>query len=173
MKHYNNLGWATDVLSQSARTYLIDYFEENKYVKEKDYNLRKFLTCGTDYEDPIQLEILSKVKLAAETTTRMKLLPCTVSKLADYVCGSFALGHKDDAKSSDLSVITMIDLSKDLRGGEAYFAKSVSTANYHKIIPGPLENGDSLMYGGEMFHGVEEVISGRRLVLITWFKEDV
>jgi len=171
MKYYNNLGWATDVLSQSARGYLVDFFEEHKKYREENYNLRKVWDKRIDYEDPIQVEMVDRVQLAAETTTRMKLLPCTSGKLVEYIKGSSAKGHLDDIRSSALSVITMIDLSKDLMGGEAYFARDKESLEYHKIIPGPLENGDSLMYGGEMYHGVEEVLSGRRLVLITWFKE--
>ena len=171
MKEYNNLGWATDVLSQSARSYLIDYFEEGKVYKEENYNLRKVWQKSIDYEDPIQVEMVDRVQLAAETTTRMELLPCRNAFLCDYTEGSWAKGHTDDGSASDCSVITMIDLSKNLNGGEAYFTKTKESLDYHKMIPGPLENGDSLMYGGNMFHGVEEVFSGRRLVLITWFKE--
>jgi hypothetical protein len=173
MIEHNNLGWATDVLSQSARTYLIDYFEEDKTYHEKNYNLRKVWQNNIDYEDPIQAEMVDRVQLAAETTTRMKLSSCRNAFLCDYVEGSWAKGHTDNPDASDCSVITMIDLSQDLVGGEAYFAKTKQSLDYHKMIPGPLENGDSLMYGGEMYHGVEEVFSGRRLVLITWFKEDV
>jgi len=173
MKGYNHLGLATDVLSQPARTYLIDFFEENKNVREKDYNLLNTWQALLDYSDHMQIEMMARVQLAAETTTRMKLLPCTSGKLVEYIKGSSAKGHLDDIRSSALSVITMIDLSKDLMGGEAYFARDAAAADYHKMIPGPLENGESLMYGGEMYHGVEEIFSGRRLVLITWFLEDV
>ena len=173
MKEYNNLGWATDVLSQSARAYLIDFFEEHKSYHETNYNLRRVWQKNIDYEDPIQVEMVAMVQLAAETTMRIKLLPCMNSYLCDYVEGSWAKGHKDNADASDCSVITMIDLSKNLKGGEAYFTKTKESVDYHKMIPGPMEDGDSLMYGGSMYHGVEEVFSGRRLVLITWFKEDV
>ena len=171
MKYYNNLGWASDVLSQSARGYLVDFFEEHKKYREENYNLRKVWDKRIDYEDPIQVEMVDRVQLAAETTTRMKLLPCRGGFLCDYVKGSWAQGHTDNIDQSNCSVITMIDLSKDLKGGESYFARDKESMEYHKMIPGPLENGDSLMYGGEMYHGVEEVLSGRRLVLITWFKE--
>mgnify|MGYP000176747544 CR=1 FL=1 len=147
MKYYNNLGWASDVLSQSARGYLVDFFEEHKKYREENYNLRKVWDKRIDYEDPIQVEMVDRVQLAAETTTRMKLLPCRGGFLCDYVKGSWAQGHTDN------------------------IARDKESLEYHKIIPGPLENGDSLMYGGEMYHGVEEVLSGRRLVLITWFKE--
>ena len=172
MKYYNNLGWATDVLSQSARTYLIDYFEEYKKYREQTYNLFKTWQKHMDYEDPMQVEMVSRIQKATETAMRMKLLPATNGKLVEYVEGSSARGHVDAKAQSSMSVITMINLSQDLRGGEAYFAKDVTAMEYHKMIPGPLENGDSLMYGGSMFHGVEQIFSGKRLVLITWFMED-
>ena len=181
MKSYNNLGWATDVLSQSARTYLIDYFEEDRRYLEQNHNLMKTTQRTTDYSDPMQVEIQARIQKAAETTMRMKLLPSTNGVLVEYVKGSYAMGHKDAEDQSALSVITMIDLSQDLMGGEAYFSKTedgisdgmISDSHYNKMIPGPMDNGDSLMYGSKMWHGVEEVISGRRLVLVTWFKEDV
>lgn len=172
MKEYNTLGFASDVLSQSARSYLIDFFEEGKMYVEKNIYLNKTWQLGTDQDDPMQVEMITKVQKAAETVMRMKLLPCTTVKLTEYVKGSFATGHFDVVDQSELSVVTMIDLSKDLMGGEAYFSKTRESLAYHKIIPGPLENGDSLMYSGGLFHGVEEVFSGRRLVLITWFLED-
>ena len=172
MKNYNNLGWATDVLSQSARTYLIDYFEENKKYYEKNYNLVKTWQKHLDYEDPMQVEMQDRVQKAAETAMRMKLLPAKNGVLVEYIEGGSARGHVDAKAQSSMSVITMINLSKDLRGGEAYFAKDEDTLEYHRMIPGPLENGDSLMYGGSMFHGVEEIFSGKRLVLVTWFMED-
>ena len=40
MKYYNNLGWATDVLSQSARGYLVDFFEEYKEYREDHTTIR-------------------------------------------------------------------------------------------------------------------------------------
>jgi len=172
MKYYNNFGLATDVLSQSARTYLIDYFEENKKYYEKNYNLFKTWAQQIDYEDPMQVEMLSRVQKAAETAMRIKLLPVKNANIVEYVEGSYANGHVDDPAYSSVSVITMINLSQDLIGGEAYFAKNKESLEYHKMIPGPLENGDSLMYGGSMYHGVEKILSGKRLVLITWFMED-
>jgi hypothetical protein len=173
MKGYNNLGFASDVLPQSARTYLIDYYEENKNIREKNYNLQNTWQALLDYSDDMQVEMQARVQLAAETVMRMKLLPCEIGKIVEYVKGSWAQGHNDQVVSSNCSVITMLDLSQDLIGGEAYFAKNKESMEYHKMVPGPLSNGDSLMYGGEMWHGVEEVISGRRLVLVTWFKEDL
>lgn len=171
MRLYNNLGFASDVLSQSARSYLIDYFEDNKYYREGNYNLIKTWQTHLDYSDDIQVDIVSLIQSDAEIVMRMKLLPCKNANLVEYVEGSYANGHVDQNTQSSLSVITMVDLSDDLKGGEAYFSKDVEST-YYKMIPGPIENGDSLMYGGSMFHGVDMVLSGRRLVLVTWFKED-
>tara|TARA_R110001592_G_scaffold338566_1_gene625819 strand:- start:83 stop:604 length:522 start_codon:yes stop_codon:yes gene_type:complete len=173
MKNYNTLGFASDVLSKSARTYLIDFFEEGKRYIEKNYNLIRTWQVVTDNDDPMLVEMTAKVQKAAETVMRRKLLPCKNGKIVDYVKGSWAIGHTDSEEQSHCSVITMIDLSQDLIGGEAYFAKDKESMVCHKMIPGPLNNGDSLMYGGYLFHGVDEVFSGRRLVLITWFLEDV
>ena len=87
MKSYNNLGWATDVLSQSARTYLIDYFEEDRRYLEQNHNLMKTTQRTTDYSDPMQVEIQARIQKAAETTMRMKLLPSTNGVLVEYVKG--------------------------------------------------------------------------------------
>ena len=173
MKYYNTLGFASDVLSKSARTYLIDFFEEGKRYIETNYNLMKTWQIETDNDDPMLVEMTAKVQKAAEAVMSKKLLPCKNGKIVDYVKGSWAKGHNDSIEQSHCSVITMIDLSQDLVGGEAYFAKDREWVDDHKMIPGPLNNGDCLMYGGNLFHGVDEVFSGRRLVLITWFLEDV
>tara|TARA_B110000902_G_scaffold253079_1_gene315289 strand:+ start:1639 stop:2169 length:531 start_codon:yes stop_codon:yes gene_type:complete len=160
-----------NVLSQSDRTYLIDFFEKNKVYREKNYNLLRTWQVHVDNNDLIQKEMVTRIRIAAETAMEMKLLPCRNGNLVDYVIGSKANGHCDSVEESNCSVITMIDLSKDLVGGETYFELIEMGAKHHKVNPEPFGNGDIIMYDESMFHGVKQVLSGRRLVLVTWFKK--
>ena len=110
------------------------------------------------------------IKPMAETSTNRKY-KLGSSKLIDYIEGSWCHGHRDSLEQSHLSVITMIDMSSNLKGGQAYFAKDRDAEGVWTMLPGPLFNGDTLMYSANLFHGVYEVQQGRRLVMVNWFIE--
>tara|TARA_Y100000389_G_scaffold92172_1_gene88760 strand:+ start:324 stop:857 length:534 start_codon:yes stop_codon:yes gene_type:complete len=161
-----------NVLSLSARKYAIDYFEENKKYLEVNYNVMKtWQAVVENFEDDILLEMLNNIKSVCEKVTNRKY-KTNSAKFIDYVKDSYCKGHADNPEASHLSVIVMIDISDDLIGGEAYFAKDRAATTTHKMIAGPLSSGDCLMYGYNVHHGVEKVFSGRRLVLVLWLIEE-
>lgn len=108
-----------------------------------------------------------------------------------YETNSFARTHEDN--DSGTTVVTLIESSTDLVGGEALIFdtygprarashKEERRANYERehphaynknIIPRivQMEEGDSLIYGPDLTHGVTQVEQGTRLVLITWWKD--
>lgn len=165
------IGMHNETLSQSACKYLIDYFEDNKSYLETNYNVMK--TWQTRLEtDELAMEMVNDIiKPMAEKTTNRKYKAGS-SKLIDYIGGSWCNGHRDAIEESNLSVITMIDMSSNLKGGQAYFAKDEKADGVWSMMPGPFSNGDTLMYSVNLFHGVYEVQQGRRLVLVNWFIED-
>jgi len=160
-----------ETLSQSACKYLTDYFEDNKEYREVNHNVKKTWQTRLD-EDELGMEMVNDIiKPMAEITTNRKY-KLGSSKLIDYIEGSWCKGHCDAITQSHLSVITMIDMSSNLKGGQAYFAKDRDAEGVWSIMPGPLYNGDTLMYSANLFHGVYEVQQGRRLVMVNWFIED-
>lgn len=105
-----------------------------------------------------------------------------------YTEGSFARFHEDNG--SDLTIVTYISKSDDLVGGIPvnlleYERKPRPSSHYAKrnksdekgvygtkIIPEVIvdvEEGDSIVYGPELKHGVSKVQRGERIVLISWF----
>lgn len=110
------------------------------------------------------------------------------SYLLKYVPGSFCRVHQDN--QSELTIVTLLD-STDLIGGDAvvqaiYETRSrppdlhcARTDREHNdppygrpIIPDvvPLQDGESMIYGPDLHHGVSKVYEGSRTALITWFK---
>ncbi len=164
------LSMTENVLSLSARKYAIDYFEENKKYLEANYNVMKTWQAPVAPDDDLLLEMANNIKSVCETVTNRKY-KINSGKFINYVKDSYCKGHGDDIEASHLSVITMIDMSSDLLGGEAYFARDAQSEHTHKMIPGPLKSGDCLMYGHNVQHGVEKVFSGRRLVFVLWLLE--
>jgi len=108
-----------------------------------------------------------------------------------YEEGSFTRMHKDN--ESRLTIVTMVDQSDDLVGGDAIVREEYRSpeggrdstqkcvrADYEKDRPPygqeiimdvvPVEDGESLIYGNDLDHAVGRVRSGQRIVLITWFR---
>ena len=107
-----------------------------------------------------------------------------------YETNSFTREHEDNETGT--TVVTLIESSTDLVGGEAliFDMYGVRPRPSHKeerrtkreranppysknIIPRivPMEQGDSLIYGPDLRHGVTQVEQGTRLVLITWWRD--
>lgn len=110
------------------------------------------------------------------------------SYFLNYESESFARVHHDH--ESDLTVVTIVE-TKELVGGESlvflpYLRKPRSSAKlcrrnekesksppYNQdIIPKILQvsDGESILYGKKLAHGVSQVESGNRLVFINWYK---
>lgn len=106
-----------------------------------------------------------------------------------YVPGSFTRMHTDN--NSDLTVVTLLQ-TENLKGGYSLVtgeykrkerpsdrlasrhAYEENTPPYGKEIVMDvidIEDGESLVYGPELNHGVSKVYEGHRIVLITWFKK--
>lgn len=105
-----------------------------------------------------------------------------------YVPGSFCRMHQDH--ESELTIVTLLE-SQDLVGGDAL----VRTTYEQRDRPAdkfcarggpenesppygqdiimevvPVADGESLIYGNDLMHGVSKVETGQRTVLITWFR---
>lgn len=169
-KSHTFLGVSSEVLSLSARKYAIDYFEENKEYLEVNYNVMKTWQAPIAKDDDLLLEMANNIKSVCEKVTNRKY-KISSGKFINYVKDSYCKGHADNPEASHLSVIVMIDISDDLIGGEAYFGKDRESIATHKMVPGPISSGDCLMYGHNVYHGVEKIFSGRRLVFVLWLLE--
>ena len=99
---------------------------------------------------------------------------------------SFARVHTDDVTQITNTVITLLDQSKDLIGGETlvwdkFYQLPVLTPKHtikgkepkHRddLVPcSPiLKIGESLIYDGRTSHGVTQVEQGHRIVLVSWY----
>ena len=110
------------------------------------------------------------------------------SYLLKYVPGSFTRMHDDHG--SEITIVTLLD-STDLVGGypvihSVYNPEDSRPSDLHcarvesemrsppygqDIIPDvvEMENGESMVYGPRLRHGVSAVHSGSRIVLVSWF----
>lgn len=107
-----------------------------------------------------------------------------------YEVGSFARMHKDNVDKVGQTIVTHIDSSPDLHGGDSVifgrYAKKVRPSHLpakrvkgekgqynEQIIPITIraENGESIVYDTSMQHGVSLVERGIRIVLISWFQK--
>jgi len=114
----------------------------------------------------------------------------TACYFLEYNKDSFTRTHSDNG--SNITIVTILD-TKDLVGGESLILspynkkprpktsyanrteKESKTPPYGKnIIPKIVKckDGESLIYGKELNHGVCQVESGSRLVFITWFDDE-
>lgn len=108
---------------------------------------------------------------------------------------SFTRFHSDDDERVAMTIVTQIDTSDDLVGGKALvqlpYRKASRPSNKGArrsmdpvendispvgdiIVPRVVElkNGQSLVYDHKLRHGVSQVETGWRLVLISWFFKD-
>ena len=102
----------------------------------------------------------------------------------NYTEESFTKFHRDNDNTVGLTIVTFLEASKDLVGGEALvmlpYTKHERPANKYingkppinrncipKVIQ--MDVGDSLIYDKSLMHGVGQVEKGNRLVLISWY----
>jgi hypothetical protein len=109
----------------------------------------------------------------------------------NYTEGSFTRRHADVGQQSQCTVITLLEKSDDLIGGETIvYTKHYKKDNFEfdvnrykrlddkddeqgaDIVPHVvnLEVGQSVVYDVEMLHEVAEVLKGNRKVLVSWLK---
>lgn len=112
-----------------------------------------------------------------------------------YGQGSFTRFHTDDADKVIKTIVTQIHTSSDLVGGLAlvqipYMVDARPSNKQVKRSKDPEKNnlpplreqivpkvvnvrdGESMVYGKELIHGVSQVERGTRMVLVSWFMED-
>ena len=107
----------------------------------------------------------------------------------NYTKEAFTKFHTDNDASVGLTIVTFLDKSADLIGGEAlamlpYTKTGRPDTHYRKgdpVTPGDrvipkvinMEVGQSLVYDKSLMHGVGQVERGNRLVLISWYGNSI
>lgn len=102
----------------------------------------------------------------------------------NYGPESFTKFHTDNDDAVGLTIVTFLQKSEDLVGGEPlvqlpYEKRSRPSTHYRKgdapigqrVIPKvvQMDVGQSLVYDKHLMHGVGQVEQGNRLVLISWY----
>lgn len=147
-----------------------------------DYNLFNLKKKNVPPNIPKFNEIRSK--LVAECG-----IPDRANYFLEYTEGSFCLFHQDNPLTVDRTAVTLIDMSDDIVGGEAIIKTKIHPdqlidgvtrpsiqkidVTKHTVVPVvvPHPVGSTLWYNQDVIHGVGKVHSGRRIVLITWFRK--
>jgi len=106
----------------------------------------------------------------------------------NYTEEGFTKFHTDNDDAVGLTIVTFIDKSDDLVGGEALaqlpYTKRSRPANKYRKGDAPIDKrvipkvinmdvGQSLIYDKSLMHGVGQVERGNRLVLISWYGDAI
>ena len=106
----------------------------------------------------------------------------------NYTPESFTKFHTDNDDAVGLTIVTFLDKSDDLIGGEALamlpYIKRARPSNKYRKGDAPIDEkvvpkvinmnvGQSLVYDKSLMHGVGQVERGNRLVLISWYGNPV
>ena len=102
-----------------------------------------------------------------------------------YVPYSFARVHQDNKRVVTKTIITFLETSDDLVGGDTLIydrhydlptpnnsvVRQSGSSHRHDIVPVilPVKSGDSLIYNYNISHGVSQVLQGHRIVLVSWY----
>ena len=173
-----------NIINEEQRHQLLDVYNSLKSeLAHQDYNL-----FDVDKRHPskeqAQLDCFKAIDQYAsnhEQTFRHYFL--------NYTPEAFTKFHTDNDDAVGLTIVTFLDKSDDLIGGEAlamlpYMKKSRPETHYRKgdatdpgsrVIPKVInmEVGQSLVYDKSLMHGVGQVEKGNRLVLISWYGNQV
>lgn len=175
------------ILNEEDRLELLDFYNTNRErTKEyhQDYNLFHVRELHGGITE------LSAVKKLLDWTREdnpeHNLRP-VAHYFVEYGKGGFARIHHDNGTFR--TIVSIIE-TKDLVGGDTVFMTKYERrsrvashiANRHSrekdkppynkdIVPkvARVNDGESLIYGADVRHGVTEVESGHRLVLVTWY----
>jgi hypothetical protein len=91
-----------------------------------------------------------------------------------YFEGSYAVPHKDVGHhDKGTTRLTVIDTSKDLKGGHPVYYKRGKGEHKRNMYPIVEYNrkGFTTTHKFSLMHGVSKVKKGWRLVLVTWYRE--
>lgn len=80
-----------------------------------------------------------------------------------YNVGSYTKIHQDNEYSAKKTIVTLLNKSHDLDGGECIFYDD----NVPHVVN--LNVGESIIYDQNMFHGVGIVRKGHRTVCVSWY----
>lgn len=84
----------------------------------------------------------------------------------EYTPGSFTHIHRDYL--GGISIVTLIENNNLVGGQNIFYVKKEEHPEVCPVVLN-LSVGDSVIYKTELLHGVSEVFSGSRLVLVSWF----
>jgi len=173
------------LLTSDEIDYLNTVYDKCKKEKVKRfYNLFYLIkaSCIDDNRDEQYKALINKL----EDAVGLKIYG---DYFLEYVEGSFTKTHADNEQDVGKTVITLINKSDDLIGGESigfephyktndvefdinWYSKSDGDYNNGEdIIPVVMrqEVGESLIYPHSFIHGVSRVEKGFRRVFVTWF----
>ena len=168
-----------NIISEEHRHQLIDVYNSlPTTLAHQDYNLFD-VDKRAPTKEQVELDCFKAIDDYAsnyEKTFRHYFL--------DYTKESFTRFHTDNDDAVGLTIVTFIDKSEDLIGGEAlaqlpYTKRERPVNKYRKgeapmnqrVIPKVInmDVGQSLIYDKSLMHGVGQVERGNRLVLISWY----
>lgn len=175
------------IIDEDDRVALLSLYDRLKPILlHQDYNLfhcERRNVGGKDMESAIFMNHLDLVK----KTTKDPSVKLVVAYFVKYTEGGFARLHHDNGTFR--TIVTLVE-TKDLVGGETFFMDrykhrsrpKTHLAKRHKrekdnppygkeIVPkvARINDGESVIYGPDVKHGVTEVESGHRIVLVTWY----
>jgi hypothetical protein len=180
-------GYVKDiVLSEKSLQQARDYYKNSKewYSVWQYYNLFHLERLDIPTED-YELEFLKELHTYSRKSKNIG------SYFLRYPPNSFTRMHQDN--NSELTIVTLLD-SENLVGGDCvieseYESPGPRPRDYHcarhpdpeknkqapyglHIVPDivKLDDGQSMIYGPDLRHGVTKVYQGERVVLISWFR---
>ena len=86
--------------------------------------------------------------------------------MLEYLQDSFTQIHTDN--DSNATSVTLFDASEDLVGGNIILLDSIKEKRCILSLSSKL--GETFIYNGSIIHGVSKILSGRRRVMIMWYK---
>jgi len=180
------------ILSNDERHELLDTFNKEKgnYAKQ-DYNL--FDVTKTHFAK----DTIYKHKAIRSLEKYAASFPGVGGSYAHYFLhygrDAFTKQHSDDDASIGLTIVTLLEKTDNLvggetlihlpynkpdKGGEGYIKRQAHFKDDPKdapvgerIIPRiiPQEEGESVIYDRALMHSVTQVEQGHRIVLVSWF----
>lgn len=148
-----------NILSPQEIKYCNEYFEksEKKYY-DVWHNVVNVNKVEIDLSDAGMRHISNKLLFDNLRIRAFYML--------EYYKDSFAQTHTDN--DSNATSVTLIDTSQDLIGGNTILQDVIKEKKCILSLPSKL--GETFIYNGSIVHGVSKVLSGRRRVLIMWYK---
>ena len=162
------------IINNDDRHSLIDLYNSiPSSVAHQDYNLYKVDKRPLRSSD--QISAIKKIEQYAGKQTYSHYFVM-------YEPGSYTRMHTDNDDDVGLTIVTLID-TVNLVGGETIVqlpAPKDEKIGYQKgedhkgrVVPKIVRmvEGDSVIYDRSLLHGVTQVELGKRLVLVSWFKQ--